>query len=871
MAGVAKATGQSLGQRMTQRLREPFYAGFLLLVILITLFLGQPLFTDRPLLAADLLFQLDPLWQPLAPSGYSAPANQVLSDQVFEFYPWQHFIRAELASSRLPLWNLPLWNPYVNSGHPLLANAQSAPFDPFNLIALLWPLNKSFVVLAFLRLLCAGTFMLLLALALGLSRFAAYLAMVVFTFALPQVVWLLYPKASVLVWLPAILYFSLRVMRTGKWRAVAMLGLVMAAQLVGGHPETVLYSALLWLLFSGYWLWLEARGGGQGTIRRTLLQLAAAGLLGLGLSAIQWLPVAEALLQSEILAARSQGALTWQTVLWQWQQWLAALTLLMPNFFGNPRHQDYWFPYSNYTEQTLYVGVLPLALALLVYFVKGEFVRGNGRQVAFFATLAVISLGLALRLPGFPLLAELPGLSVTNVARLRSLYMLTVALLAGYGLDYMRQSLFENDQAQPRYLMWLNRILVALGIVAAAIALSAFGVVTRFQMQLVEMGRAQANAAQGNPFFFRTPAEYMTLAQVRVTQMLASFHPTNWTMYLPLILALIMVVVSLIAWRMIRQPQRRAQVLSVAIVALTVGELWLVGLDYNPTIAPENVYPTPALVESLLRDDPPRPSAPYRVMGLDLALVPNTSMIFGLEDIRGYDPIAPRRYMALMSRLSGAVRVGHHLLFTQAAAPMLDFLNVRYAFVADGARDALEARWMPVQAGDGVALYANPEAMPRAFMVYNSQLADTPDASLAMTLDPNFDFRHTVVLEGENVPLVQGERDPAPLVEIMHRAAGEMTLTVTTAEPGILVVSDPYTTGWVATVDDQVAAVLIANHAFRAVNVPQGTHTVTFAYRPLSISIGAWSSGISLVVVLVLFLMQGKQTKRRKRNALKQG
>lgn len=866
MAGLAKATEQSLGQRMGLRmeqwLREPFYAGFFLLVILVTLFLGQPLFTDRPLLAADLLFQLDPLWQPLAPSGYSAPANQVLSDQVFEFYPWQHFIRAELADGRLPLWN-----PTVNSGHPLLANAQSAPFDPFNLIALLWPLHKSFVVVAFLRLLCAGTFMLLLALVLGLSRFAAYLAMVVFTFAMPQVVWLLYPKASVLVWLPALLYFSLRVIRTGRWRAVAMLGLVMAAQLVGGHPETALYSALLWLLFSGYWLWLEARVGGQGSIRRTLLQLAMAGLLGLGLSAIQWLPVAEALLQSEILAARSQGALTWQTVLWQWQQWLAALTLLMPDFFGNPRHQDYWFPYSNYTEQTLYVGVLPLALALLVYFAKDKFVQGNGRQVAFFATLAVVSLGLALRLPGFPLLAELPGLSVTNVARLRSIYMLAVALLAGYALDYVRQSLLEDKQAQPRYLTWLNRILVGLGIVAAAIALSAYGVVTRFQTQLVEMGRAQATAAQGNPFFFRTPAEYMTLAQVRVTQMLASFHPANWTMYVPLILALIMVVVSLIAWRMIRQSQRRAQVLSAAIVMLTVGELWLVGPDYNPTIAPENVYPMPPLVESLLRDDSPRPSAPYRVMGLDLALVPNTSMIFGVEDIRGYDPIAPRRYMALMSRLSGAVRVGHHLLFTQADAPLLDFLNVRYAFVADGARDALGARWMPVQEGDGVTLYANQDAMPRTFMVYRSQLTDTPDASLAMTLDPNFDFRHEVVLEGVDAPLLQGAHDPAPVVEILDAVPGRMTVAVTTAQPGLLVMSDPYTPGWVATVDGNEAEIFIANHAFRAVNVPQGTHTLTFTYRPSSISIGAWSSGISSVVVIVLLLMRGKRPKRRRRNA----
>ena len=171
-----------------------------------------------------LLFSIDPLWQPLAPAGYDVPSNQLLSDQVFEFYPWQKFIREELAQGRIPLWN-----PYVNSGHPLLANAQSALFDPFNVIALLWPLAQSFVVVAFLRLLCAGSFTLLLALELGLSRYAAFLAMIVFTFAAPQIVWLIYPKASVLVWVPAILFLSLRLIRTGKWRDVGWLALAMAA------------------------------------------------------------------------------------------------------------------------------------------------------------------------------------------------------------------------------------------------------------------------------------------------------------------------------------------------------------------------------------------------------------------------------------------------------------------------------------------------------------------------------------------------------------------------------------------------------------------------------------------------------------------
>lgn len=839
-----------LGSSIRQALQEPFSQGFLLLLVLITLFLSKPLFSNQPLLAADLLFTLDPLWQPLAPAGFTAPANPVLSDQTFEFYGWQKFIRVELSQGRLPLWN-----PYVNSGHPFVGNAQSAIFDPFNLIALLWPLTKSFVVVAFLRLLCAGTFTLLLALALGLSRFAAYLAMVVFTFGGPQIVWLLYPKASVLVWLPAVLFLSLRLIRTGKWHTVAWLALVMAAQLVGGHPETALYSALLWLAFSSYSLWLERKATAQGHIPQRIVQLGSAGLLAVGVGAIQWLPVADALLQSEILGARSQPALTWPAVLAQWREWLAAVTMLLPDFFGNPRTHNYWYPTSNYTEQTLFVGVLPLALSLLVYF-RG----GKGRYVAFFAVLGVISLGLALRLPWFPLLAELPLLNVTNPGRLRGLYMLAVALLAGSGLDLVRQSLAHGETNGVQDDRRFTRLLLWLGVLAALVPIGALVLSLLFYEELVELGRTQAQIAHGsgNPFFFRPLEEYLTLAEVRIAQMQSSFLPSNWTMYLPLILALVMMGAGIAVRRWVQESQR-AQVMSLVILAVVIGELWHFGLGYNPTIPPEQVFPTPALVDTLLAEDASGNGEPYRVVGTNLTLVPNVSMVFGLEDIRGYDPIALRRYMALMNKLKGAVRVGHHLLFTGANVPFFDFLNVRYAFTPH----RLGGQWQLVDESSGVRLYANRGAMPRAFMVYASQITSAPAESLEMTLAPDFDFRHSVVLEGDAAPLASAPPALAPLVEMTRYVPGAMTVQVQTATDGLLVVSDPYTSGWVARVDGAVAEILIANHAFRAVRVPQGDHTITFDYRPMSFVVGAWSSGISVVTIMAVLLFGGSKRMSR--------
>jgi hypothetical protein len=65
---------------------------------------------------------------------------------------------------------LPLWNPLVGNGAPLLANYQSAVLYPPNWLALLLPTDYAMSWLAALHLAWAGAGMVLLAETLGFSR-----------------------------------------------------------------------------------------------------------------------------------------------------------------------------------------------------------------------------------------------------------------------------------------------------------------------------------------------------------------------------------------------------------------------------------------------------------------------------------------------------------------------------------------------------------------------------------------------------------------------------------------------------------------------------------------------------------------------------
>jgi uncharacterized membrane protein YfhO len=53
--------------------------------------------------------------------------------------------------------------------------------------------------------------------------------------------------------------------------------------------------------------------------------------------------------------------------------------------------------------------------------------------------------------------------------------------------------------------------------------------------------------------------------------------------------------------------------------------------------------------------------------------------------------------------------------------------------------------------------------------------------------------------------------------------------------------------GWTARIDGRPARILPANYAFRAVEVPPGTHIIRFAYHPPGLTGGVMLSLLGLI------------------------
>jgi hypothetical protein len=159
-----------------------------------------------------------------------------------------------------------------------------------------------------------------------------------------------------------------------------------------------------------------------------------------------------------------------------------------------------------------------------------------------------------------------------------------------------------------------------------------------------------------------------------------------------------------------------------------------------------------------------------------------------------------------------------------------------------------------VHSGD-VKIYENLAVQPRAFVVHAAEVVQSDEQAIALLQDPTFDPAQTLVrlaqANEQPGPISLGQASPADQVTITSYQLERVELMAKLNSPGWLVLTDTIYPGWQATLDGQPTAITPVNLMFRAVTVPAGEHNVVFEYRPRSVQLGAWVSGLTALAVII--------------------
>jgi len=284
--------------------------------------------------------------------------------------------------------------------------------------------------------------------------------------------------------------------------------------------------------------------------------------------------------------------------------------------------------------------------------------------------------------------------------------------------------------------------------------------------------------------------------------------------------------------------------LAVAALLLLVAERFAEMNGVYPTLPAGAATPPLRALEAL-----PRGGAPYRIVAAADVLRPNAGTLYGLEDVRGYEPFVLAD-LAETFPLWCRPQQASYTVVEDLTRPFLSLLNARFAIASPG--DPVPPGWLERGRDAEMAVFENPRALGRVFVPRRVRLERDRQARIAqMALETDFGERAWLSdPEGENS--ARGEV-PNGQAQLSLRSSGpDLLITATTASRVLLATSIPAWPGWIAEAATGRLPIVRVNHAFVGFRLEPGRHEVRLHYRPplLDAALGACLVGVLLATVL---------------------
>jgi Bacterial membrane protein YfhO len=763
----------------------------------------------------------------------------------------------------------PLWNPYTMAGHPIYADGVTRTLSPLLLFYKVFDVPLGYSIARITELMLAAVFMYLFLIGIGATASGGLTGSLAFAFSAHSMFHLTgLGWWGGLMWLPLIFLFVDRAIRRPKADCVRysmLAGVFLATQFFCGYLPNQIYYVGAVALYYLFFATIERRVGGDRCVGRALAMMLVTLTVGLALSATQWAPSLELLSYSNRKIVGAELGYVWLP------PWYAG-TLVFPNLFGSAYDVKMLTLFTGIGvshDHSLYLGIaalVPLAFSVYWLMKRKETARlGDGerkrhdeanprRHILFFTLLAALSLIIMMAAPLYISVTRyVPILQVIRVAvRAGVLFLFAASTLAALGTGLLLES---SSDTLHRFFKLARRFAI---LTAAFVALA---VVASFAMKVA--GLAIETNERGRLGFIRNAASALS----------AQFTPPNLSILVSL--GLLFITASLI-WAFASRRLNRSAFVGF-LVALLIVDLFWNGQGLNPKFDRSRVFPKTEITD-LLHSLPPgrvlvvpseletNRSASAGLAAEKIIAPPNTLLSYQIPTVTGKNQQFPKWYREYASLVEPQPNLSH-VVFDQYRSRFFDLLNVRYVMTH-------ESTPLPdcelLATAEGVSLYQNKNAMPRAFFVHDVIGVGDGSESLKVLSDDSSDPRTMAVIETGN----QSTYAPFPAhvgeAAIVEDGRNKVVIETTNNRDGLLVLSDNYYPGWRAYIDGVRTEVFKANHTMRAVNVPAGRHVISFVFRPAIFFASIYVSLSAAALTLIVLIISAVKRKRSNGHDLRQ-
>lgn len=764
------------------------------------LFYKSLFFGAIPFPGDSLLSNFKP-WQVVSYDGYGAggiPNKAQYPDVIRQMYPW----RIE-AVRQWKEGNAPLWNPYSFSGTPLLANFQSASLYPLNTVFLLFSETTAWTLLVALQPLLAIFFTYLYLRSLKISSLASVFGATSYGVGGFMTVWLEYNTVGhIMAWFPFALYsIELFSNDTKINRAIIFLTLSAALSLLSGHPQVALYAMVFVFVYAIF------RLQGKGKLY-ALISL----ILGFGIAAVQLIPGIELIL----VAARANHSYEQMMKTILIQPWQVLMTFF-PNLYGNPVSRTYW-PLDTYVGKVTSIGLVPLFFLLSA-------LRLHKTTIVRFYIISACIFGVFITLNPLTMILyrfSIPFISSSSPTLMIFLFSFCLSILTSFGID----GWIKEKHSIKKLIIRALEVCAGIGLIAMIFTL---------------LPPLKNHA----PVALRALFYGVIISCITVSLFYIAIRYKKW--------------MTPILW---------------ILFFVHFFDLSYAFFKFNPFVPLSYMYPTHAISEYLKNQKEPTRFWGYGTASLDA----NISTLWHTYSPNGYDPLYPRWYGEFIgaSKNGTLLRAFGNNNRSDAAIESgfgeTDFPENRYrqqilrslgvTLILDRQENGTSEITFPPKSYSLASVsdwrvFTDIEAPAIVRIASRSSIAVTKEDFEHKFFGPSFNTMIDVIVDDDKIPTLNGNGN----VKILIYAPNIIEATTHTVGTTMLVIANTYYKGWHAYIDDKATALYRVNWTMNGVLLPEGDHTITLRYQPLSYIIGTWISTLSLVLFIgiVVFAHRKRQ------------
>ncbi len=768
-----------------------------LLIVLITIFFSPLLFFSKILLNGDATYLAYP-----------------------SAYFFNHFFGSPI-------------NNFLFSGYPVPIAFEYGYFHPLNnLFFYLFDFLFAYHALLYLDFIGAAIFTYFFSRKIGLSVPGSLIGAMAYTFSQLSTSWLgVLSVTNATFLLPAIMYSILQVVELKK-RFVVIFGLILGCAFLGTHYQFIIIALLGAGALFLFEVWKKWDKNSKFLFNvMPFVYMSIVGLIGLIVSIPQAMSSLNFFSESGRVAI-----LTYSSA-----PYIDLFKYLIPSFK---------IPFISIEEFRPYVGFVPLFFSIIgLYNIFTK--KITNERAKFFAWFFVVSLVISLQYSPLLLIIEHIPLVKYFVGQSRwaILSNFAIVIMAAFGFDYIanRSSKFST---RTQVLLKKLSIVIVSFFVAANVALYFISEnLITYTKQYFDL-----NLYAGTTHL---PLSYYH----GIIESMAQNAFLNVSFLNPNVLLLCTLTVCL--YLITKFSNKRISFSNLIIIITSVNMLFVSFFTYKTV--DRSVLTDKSAIANFIQSKEIN-HINYRVFSLGAfyaqyqqitalnpgaetdalvfareSLIGNLNVFSEIPIVGGYNPMALRRYLSVVEYLENATDKTDIQEKNKVFANRLNLLsafNVKYVvspYILESSDLSLVFSEKVTSFEVPLYLYQNKRFINR-FYFANKVLylpENNESANFKTVTGAKSDFQDVSFVECDNCGNFESTSTKFGKLEIISETDTRFVINTNSSKEEWLVISNEAVPGWVATIDGQNARIYYANHAFQAVHIPKGKHTVVLSYSAI--------------------------------------